>query len=221
MGAAPAAAGDRRPQRSPGRGPVAAGAEATAVLWSSRRSARRRRGRDRQAGRSCRLAAVSSARRRPVVVLVPDRTAPAPTPCSWPRPAQFRSASARAAGGACGGREAAGAIVPGAGRAAQLRRGHARRPARGRPARSRSRGGPMRRPSDRSERPNPEQPSRPNGRLSVIALDGIPEIRPGDDLEALLIEALRATPGRCRSPRTTFWSSLRRSCPRPRARSSI
>jgi coenzyme F420-0:L-glutamate ligase/coenzyme F420-1:gamma-L-glutamate ligase len=34
-----------------------------------------------------------------------------------------------------------------------------------------------------------------DGRLSVIALDGIPEIRPGDDLAALLIAALRATPG--------------------------
>jgi coenzyme F420-0:L-glutamate ligase/coenzyme F420-1:gamma-L-glutamate ligase len=33
------------------------------------------------------------------------------------------------------------------------------------------------------------------GRLSVIALDGVPEIRPGDDLAALLIAALQATPG--------------------------
>jgi coenzyme F420-0:L-glutamate ligase/coenzyme F420-1:gamma-L-glutamate ligase len=30
--------------------------------------------------------------------------------------------------------------------------------------------------------------------MSVIALDGVPEIREGDDLAALLIEALRATP---------------------------
>jgi coenzyme F420-0:L-glutamate ligase/coenzyme F420-1:gamma-L-glutamate ligase len=33
------------------------------------------------------------------------------------------------------------------------------------------------------------------GRLAVIALAGLPEIRPGDDLEALLIEALRSTVG--------------------------
>jgi coenzyme F420-0:L-glutamate ligase/coenzyme F420-1:gamma-L-glutamate ligase len=33
------------------------------------------------------------------------------------------------------------------------------------------------------------------GRLSVIALEGLPEIRPGDDLEALLIGAIRATAG--------------------------
>jgi coenzyme F420-0:L-glutamate ligase/coenzyme F420-1:gamma-L-glutamate ligase len=33
-----------------------------------------------------------------------------------------------------------------------------------------------------------------SGRLSVIALNGIPEIRPGDDLAALLIAALQATP---------------------------
>jgi coenzyme F420-0:L-glutamate ligase/coenzyme F420-1:gamma-L-glutamate ligase len=33
------------------------------------------------------------------------------------------------------------------------------------------------------------------GRVEVIALDGIPEIRPGDDLAAVLIEALRATSG--------------------------
>jgi coenzyme F420-0:L-glutamate ligase/coenzyme F420-1:gamma-L-glutamate ligase len=31
------------------------------------------------------------------------------------------------------------------------------------------------------------------GRLSVIALEGLPEVRPGDDLEALLIGAIRAT----------------------------
>ena len=34
----------------------------------------------------------------------------------------------------------------------------------------------------------------PGGRLSVIALEGIPEVRPGDDLEALLLAAIRATP---------------------------
>jgi coenzyme F420-0:L-glutamate ligase/coenzyme F420-1:gamma-L-glutamate ligase len=33
------------------------------------------------------------------------------------------------------------------------------------------------------------------GRVEVIALDGIPEIRPGDDLAAVLIEALRTTSG--------------------------
>jgi coenzyme F420-0:L-glutamate ligase/coenzyme F420-1:gamma-L-glutamate ligase len=33
------------------------------------------------------------------------------------------------------------------------------------------------------------------GRVSVIALDGVPEIRPGDDLAAFLIEGLRSTPG--------------------------
>jgi coenzyme F420-0:L-glutamate ligase/coenzyme F420-1:gamma-L-glutamate ligase len=35
----------------------------------------------------------------------------------------------------------------------------------------------------------------PDGRIGVIALDGVPEIRPGDDLTALLVAALRATPG--------------------------
>ena len=35
----------------------------------------------------------------------------------------------------------------------------------------------------------------PAGRLSVIALEGIPEIRPGDDLEGLLVAALRSTAG--------------------------
>jgi coenzyme F420-0:L-glutamate ligase/coenzyme F420-1:gamma-L-glutamate ligase len=33
------------------------------------------------------------------------------------------------------------------------------------------------------------------GRLEVIALDGIPEIRPGDDLPGLVCDALAATPG--------------------------
>jgi coenzyme F420-0:L-glutamate ligase/coenzyme F420-1:gamma-L-glutamate ligase len=32
-------------------------------------------------------------------------------------------------------------------------------------------------------------------RLEVVALDGIPELRPGDDLPALIVEALAATPG--------------------------
>ena len=35
----------------------------------------------------------------------------------------------------------------------------------------------------------------PGGRLSVIALAGLPEIRPGDDLAVLLIEAIRGTEG--------------------------
>jgi coenzyme F420-0:L-glutamate ligase/coenzyme F420-1:gamma-L-glutamate ligase len=34
-----------------------------------------------------------------------------------------------------------------------------------------------------------------DGRLSVIALEGLPEIRPGDDLEVLLIKAIRSTAG--------------------------
>jgi coenzyme F420-0:L-glutamate ligase / coenzyme F420-1:gamma-L-glutamate ligase len=33
------------------------------------------------------------------------------------------------------------------------------------------------------------------GRLSVIALGGMPEVRPGDDLEGMLIAAIRSTPG--------------------------
>ena len=45
------------------------------------------------------------------------------------------------------------------------------------------------------------------GRLEVIALGGIPEVRPGDDLAALLIAALETTPGvlPARAP-TTCWS---------------
>ena len=35
----------------------------------------------------------------------------------------------------------------------------------------------------------------PEGRLSVIALEGIPEVRPGDDLAAMLIAAVRSTAG--------------------------
>ena len=34
-----------------------------------------------------------------------------------------------------------------------------------------------------------------SGRVEVIAVEGVPEIRPGDDLAALLIEAIRATAG--------------------------
>ena len=39
------------------------------------------------------------------------------------------------------------------------------------------------------------RPNDPDGRLSVIALEGIPEIRPGDDLATLLNEAIRSTAG--------------------------
>jgi coenzyme F420-0:L-glutamate ligase/coenzyme F420-1:gamma-L-glutamate ligase len=35
----------------------------------------------------------------------------------------------------------------------------------------------------------------PAGRLSVIALEGIPEVGPGDDLEALLVVAIQSTTG--------------------------
>jgi coenzyme F420-0:L-glutamate ligase/coenzyme F420-1:gamma-L-glutamate ligase len=42
-----------------------------------------------------------------------------------------------------------------------------------------------------SRAPLPGEPL-PGGRLEVFALDGIPEIRPGDDLAALLVLALRA-----------------------------
>ena len=38
------------------------------------------------------------------------------------------------------------------------------------------------------------RPPLADGRLSVMALDGIPEIRPGDDLPGLIIAALRRTP---------------------------
>jgi coenzyme F420-0:L-glutamate ligase/coenzyme F420-1:gamma-L-glutamate ligase len=34
-----------------------------------------------------------------------------------------------------------------------------------------------------------------SGRVEVIALEGVPEIRPGDDLAAVLLGAIRATPG--------------------------
>ncbi|HEX3428026.1 MAG TPA: coenzyme F420-0:L-glutamate ligase, partial [Candidatus Limnocylindrales bacterium] len=35
----------------------------------------------------------------------------------------------------------------------------------------------------------------PDGRLEILALDGIPEIRPGTDLAAMLGDALQRTPG--------------------------
>lgn len=38
---------------------------------------------------------------------------------------------------------------------------------------------------------HPREPAR----LEVIALEGIPEIRPGDDLPQIIVDALRATPG--------------------------
>jgi len=38
-------------------------------------------------------------------------------------------------------------------------------------------------------------PVRPGPSLEVVALLGIPEVRPGDDLDALLLDALAATPG--------------------------
>jgi coenzyme F420-0:L-glutamate ligase/coenzyme F420-1:gamma-L-glutamate ligase len=38
-------------------------------------------------------------------------------------------------------------------------------------------------------------PVEPGPSLTVFALLGIPEVRPGDDLEALLLDALAATPG--------------------------
>ena len=41
----------------------------------------------------------------------------------------------------------------------------------------------------------PSDAPQSNGRLSVIALDGVPEVRPDDDLAALLIEAIRSTAG--------------------------
>lgn len=42
---------------------------------------------------------------------------------------------------------------------------------------------------------NAADPARRDGFVSAIALEGIPEIRSGDDLPALLVAALRATPG--------------------------
>ena len=41
---------------------------------------------------------------------------------------------------------------------------------------------------------SPGREQLPEGRLAVIALVGIPEIRPGDDLAGILIQALRTTP---------------------------
>lgn len=43
--------------------------------------------------------------------------------------------------------------------------------------------------------PRPVPPVDPGPSLSVIALLGIPEVAPGDDLAALLLEAIEATPG--------------------------
>jgi len=41
----------------------------------------------------------------------------------------------------------------------------------------------------------PVAPTHPTVRLEVIALDGVPEVHPGDDLAALIGDALAATPG--------------------------
>ncbi len=43
--------------------------------------------------------------------------------------------------------------------------------------------------------PRPVRPTRPGPALSVIALLGIPEVAPGDDLAALVVAALASTPG--------------------------
>ncbi len=43
--------------------------------------------------------------------------------------------------------------------------------------------------------PGAPEPGPAGGRLSAIALDGVPEIRPGDNLEAALVAAIRSTPG--------------------------
>jgi coenzyme F420-0:L-glutamate ligase/coenzyme F420-1:gamma-L-glutamate ligase len=43
--------------------------------------------------------------------------------------------------------------------------------------------------------PAPADPTSPGPALLVLPLDGIPEVRPGDDLGALLAEALARTPG--------------------------
>lgn len=45
------------------------------------------------------------------------------------------------------------------------------------------------------DRPDSTAPPHPGGRLTVIALEGVPEIRPGDDLAAELIAAIRSTAG--------------------------
>ncbi len=46
-----------------------------------------------------------------------------------------------------------------------------------------------------------------DGQLSVVALDGVPEVHVGDDLAALLIAALRTTPGALAAhARPTCWS---------------
>jgi coenzyme F420-0:L-glutamate ligase/coenzyme F420-1:gamma-L-glutamate ligase len=42
--------------------------------------------------------------------------------------------------------------------------------------------------------PTAQSAAQPDGRVTVIALEGVPEIRPGNDLAAALVAALRATP---------------------------
>src|SRR5688500_13890506 len=47
-----------------------------------------------------------------------------------------------------------------------------------------------------ASRPKPCMPTEPPlaGRVEVIALDGVPEVQPGDDLPALLVAAIAQTP---------------------------
>ena len=47
----------------------------------------------------------------------------------------------------------------------------------------------------------------PDGRVEILALAGLPEVREGDDLEAMIGDALEATPGALPAPATaTCWS---------------
>ena len=59
------------------------------------------------------------------------------------------------------------------------------------------------------------------GSVDVVALDGIPEVDPGDDLGELIGAALERRPDLLPLTDSTSSWSPRRSCPRPRARSSI
>ena len=49
--------------------------------------------------------------------------------------------------------------------------------------------------ADTTPPPKPSREPREPSRLEVIALEGIPEIRTGDDLAQIVLDALRATPG--------------------------
>ena len=60
---------------------------------------------------------------------------------------------------------------------------------------SRRRGTSMPADARVASRPGGGAAPAPPGRVSVLALDGIPEIVPGDDLAATLVTAIRATPG--------------------------